>query len=82
MDCEPLSILSFGDSTHERDAAHQVCAGIPSVYCKSIKFMERPDVSQLSRQHALIKDCIEQVITHVGTLDLCVQCQDPVASAV
>ena len=71
------NVLSFGDSTHERDAAHQVCARLSDTVCKSVKFMERPDISQLTRQHNLIKDCFEQVVYHDGTLDLCIQCQQP-----
>ena len=71
------NVLSFGDSIHERDAAHQVCANLPRSVCKSIKFMERPDVAQLSKQHSLIGDCFEQIVQHQGTLDLCIQCQQP-----
>lgn len=68
-------VISFGDSIHERDAAHQVCSKLPVTMCKSIKFMERPDISQLTKQHSLIVDCFEQIIAHQGTLDLCIQCQ-------
>ena len=71
------NVLSFGDSIHERDAAHQVCANLPQSVCKSIKFMERPDVAQLTKQHSLIRDCFEQIVHHQGTLDLCIQCQQP-----
>jgi hypothetical protein len=79
------NVLSFGDSTHERDAVHHVCknstipadAGANSVtmYPKSVKFMERPDVPQLTRQHHLIRESLDRIIYHVGTLDLCIQCQ-------
>lgn len=71
------NILSFGDSVHERDAAHQVCAKLARTVCKSVKFMERPDLAQLSKQHALIIDCFAQIVGHSGTLDLCIQCQPP-----
>ena len=71
------NVLSFGDSVHERDAAHQVCAKHARTVCKSIKFMERPDVAQLTKQHALISDCFEQIVHHDATLDLCIQCQQP-----
>ena len=70
-------VVSFGDSIHERDAAHQVCAKLDSTVCKSIKFMERPDVGQLTKQHSLISECFEQIVYHQGSLDLCIQCQAP-----
>ena len=70
-------VISFGDSIHERDAAHQVCAKSSITTCKSIKFIERPDLSQLTKQHGLIVDCFEQIVSHDGTLDLCIQCHPP-----
>jgi len=69
------NVLSFGDSVHERDAAHQVCSKLSRTLCKSIKFMERPDVTQLIKQHSLIRECLDQIVGHEGTLDLCIQCQ-------
>ena len=75
LEPESRSVLSFGDSTHERDAAHSVCAKV-NIYCKSVKFMERPDIHQLSRQHSLIHDCFKQIIGHSGSLDLCIQCRN------
>lgn len=69
------NVLSFGDSVHERDAAHQVCSKLSTTVCKSIKFMERPDVAQLTKQHSLIRECLDQIVRHEGTLDLCIQCQ-------
>lgn len=71
------NVISFGDSIHERDAAHQVCAKSSVNACKSIKFIERPDLSQLTKQHGLIVDCFEQIVSHEGTLDLCIQCHPP-----
>ena len=72
-----MNVLSFGDSIHERDAAHQVCASLASspLFCKSIKFIERPDIAQLTKQHVLIRDSLVKVIEHDGTLDLCIECQ-------
>ena len=73
------NILSFGDSTHERDAVHHVCKNpittSVTMYPKSVKFMERPDVPQLTRQHHLIRESLEKIVYHVGPLDLCIQCQ-------
>jgi hypothetical protein len=71
------NIVSFGDSIHERDAAHQVCNKLTRTVCKSIKFMERPDIGQLAKQHSLISECFDQIVYHQGTLDLCIQCQPP-----
>jgi|LauGreDrversion4_2_1035121.scaffolds.fasta_scaffold16325_3 hypothetical protein len=72
-----MNVLSFGDSIHERDAAHQVCASLSSspLFCKSIKFIERPDIAQLTKQHVLIRDNLSKVVAHEGTLDLCIECQ-------
>jgi hypothetical protein len=72
-----MNVLSFGDSIHERDAAHQVCATLSSspLFCKSIKFIERPDIAQLTKQHVLIRDNLSKVVAHEGTLDLCIECQ-------
>ena len=78
MDANSLQhIISFGDSIHERDAAHQVCGSLSGTVCKSIKFMERPDISQLTKQHFLVTECFDQIVSHEGTLDLCIQCQPP-----
>lgn len=72
-----MNVLSFGDSIHERDAAHQVCASLSSspLSCKSIKFIERPDITQLTKQHVLIRDNLSKVVAHDGTLDLCIESQ-------
>ena len=68
-----FNLVSFGDSSHERDAAHLVCEAFEQIHCKSVKFMERPDLDQLSRQHTLITSCLDQVMGHNGTLDLSIQ---------
>lgn len=74
------NIVSLGDSLHERDAVQQASSSFERFFCKSIKLIERPDITELMRQHQLIQDCFTQVISHDGTLDLCVQNQDEVVS--
>ncbi len=74
------NVVSLGDSLHERDAAQQASANFDKCFCKCIKLIERPDIGELFRQHQLIQDCLLQVVTHNGTLDLCVQNQEEVVS--
>jgi hypothetical protein len=68
-DCQ---VISLGDSAHEREAALKVC-GEFNVICKSLKFMERPDLDALSKQHQLIQDCLEDIVNKKESLDLCIQ---------
>lgn len=70
------SLLSIGDSTHERDASHLACADTSYIKCKSIKFIERPDLQELTRQHKLIQECLNRVVYHDDTLDLCILNQE------
>jgi hypothetical protein len=70
-----FNVISIGDSIHERNAVHQVCGNVSGLYCKSIKFMERPDLSSLAKQHHLIADCLHEIVSYPGALDMCVQCQ-------
>jgi len=72
-------VISFGDSAHERDAVIRVCAGLTQVKdsgkirCKSLKFMERPDLDHMKKEHNLIRQCLGQIVSHVDSLDLCIQ---------
>jgi hypothetical protein len=71
-------VISFGDSAHERDAVIRVCADLSQqpeagkIRCKSLKFMERPDLDQMKKEHNLIRQCLSQIL-HVDSLDLCIQ---------
>lgn len=76
------SVLSLGDSPHERDAlftARDALAAHPDGAAflwrsKSVKFMERPDCAQLMREHLLVLQFFDQVLDHDGDLDLCIKC--------
>jgi len=68
------NILSLGDSMHEREALLRATANMPNCRSKSLKFVERPDISQLCKQHSLITGCFERIIHHDGNLDLCIRC--------
>jgi len=72
-------VISFGDSAHERDAVIRVCGGLAGapgagkIRCKSLKFMERPDLEHMKKEHNLIRQCLGQIVSHVDSLDLCIQ---------
>lgn len=68
-DCQ---VISLGDSAHEREAVLKVCEEY-KVICKSLKFMERPDLDALSKQHQLIQECLEDIVNKKQSLDLCIQ---------
>jgi len=67
------NILSFGDSGHEREAVINVTANLPDTRTKSLKFIDRPGVEELRKQHALIMKCLKQIVHHDGNLDLQLQ---------
>jgi len=76
VDCERAwNILSLGDSLHEREALLRATAQMPNCRSKSLKFCERPDVSQICKQHALVTSCFQQILHHDGNLDLCIRCE-------
>jgi len=68
------NVLSLGDSVHEREALLRAAAVLPNCHPKSLKFVERPDLSQICKQHELINSCFEQVVHHSGHLDMCIRC--------
>lgn len=68
-DCQ---VVSLGDSAHEREAVLKVSEEF-KVVCKSLKFMERPDLDALCQQHHLIQECFEGIIDKKESLDLCIQ---------
>jgi len=69
------NVLSLGDSMHEREALLRSAAGLPNCRSKSLKFVERPDIAQICKQHSLITGCFERIIHHDGNLDLCIRCE-------
>jgi len=68
------NVVSFGDSAHEREALIRVTENMPSCRTKSLKFVERPELEQLLKEHELIGDCIRHVVNFDGNLDLCIRC--------
>lgn len=68
------NVLSLGDSAHEREALLRCCAPLPNCRSKSLKFVERPDLAQLCKQHSLVSNCFDRIVHHDGNLDLCIRC--------
>jgi hypothetical protein len=65
-------VISLGDSAHEREAVLKVC-GEFRIISKSLKFMERPDLDALVKQHLLIHECLHEIVRSQDNLDLCIQ---------
>ncbi|KAF4671839.1 hypothetical protein FOL46_009844 [Perkinsus olseni] len=83
-------VISLGDSAHERMAAIYACrefneqsmidsSSPAGLLCKSLKFMERPDLEHLRKEQYLIQDCLAQVVRYDQDLDLCIQPQQCLA---
>jgi len=68
------NLLSLGDGMHEREALLRLTKDLPSCRSKSLKFVERPDITQICKQHSLFISCYERIIHHDGNLDLCIRC--------
>jgi len=68
------NVLSLGDSVHEREALLRATSSAPNCHSKSLKFVERPDISQICKQHELITNCFDRIVHHEGNLDLCIRC--------
>mmetsp|Transcript_38871 Transcript_38871/g.88401 ORF Transcript_38871/g.88401 Transcript_38871/m.88401 type:complete len:269 (-) Transcript_38871:79-885(-) len=67
------NVVSLGDSSHEREALMHATANLPNCRTKSLKFVDRPDVAQLCRQHAFLVRCFSRIVHHDGNLDLFVR---------
>lgn len=72
-------VISLGDSAHEREAVLKVC-GEFKIVSKSLKFMERPDLDALRKQHELIHECLRDIVRTKDNLDLCIQTSSPETS--
>ena len=74
-------VISLGDSAHEREAVLKVCEEFKhQVICKSLKFMERPDIDSLKKEHQLIQECIDEIVACKDNMDLCIQTSTPETS--
>lgn len=76
LDCPHTrkNVVSLGDSVHEREALLNACAPLPNCRSKSLKFVERPCIAEICKQHVLVASCFEQVAHHDGNLDMCIRC--------
>jgi len=68
------NVFSLGDSVHEREALLRATASLPNCRSKSLKFVERPDYSQICKQHELFTSCFDQIVHHDANLDMCIRC--------
>lgn len=70
-DC-PYTVISVGDSAHEREAMIYLnCTDVP-VVSKVVKFVERPSLQQLVMAHTTLRVYFADVFDHAGFLDVCV----------
>jgi transcription termination factor NusB len=63
-------IISFGDSEYERKAILSLTTIFPDIYCKNIKFTSLPTCTQIINQSIYIKQIIDFILDHQGTIDL------------
>lgn len=73
-DADQLNVLVLGDSLSERDAAHNLASRMPSSCVKSVKLVERPNVTQLQRQIALLHGSFRDLREHYGSFDVNLTC--------
>lgn len=71
---ERKNVFSVGDGIHEREALLASTAGLPSCLAKSLKFVDRPAISQVIKQHELISGAFENLVNHTDHLDLRIRC--------
>lgn len=64
------SVISFGDSVHERDAVRRVTQDLRECFTKSVKFVERPNLEQLRREVDLVHNCLDYICGCRSDLDL------------
>jgi hypothetical protein len=63
------SIISIGDSIHEREALLWATSGLADCWAKALKLVERPSLDRLIEQHELLSSCLDQVVDHDGPMD-------------
>lgn len=68
------NILSLGDGIHEREAVLTTTMSLPNCVSKSLKFVERPDISQVVKQHELISSAFDKIVHQTSNLDLRIRC--------
>jgi len=70
----PLNVLSYGDSTAEREAVRLLGRERVEIKTKSVKFALRPNPEQLLRQIELVISTFKYVCDHCDNLDLHLTC--------
>jgi len=66
---ETTQLISIGDSLVERNAARLVARG-RNMYCKTVKFCERPSMDQLLAQQEVVRMSLSEVVHTQDHLDL------------
>jgi len=67
------NILSIGDAPHEREALARVVRWAPGgkkCRSKSVKFVLRPSIQQLTRELQMLRDSLKEIVEHNDDLDL------------
>jgi hypothetical protein len=66
-----LEVLSIGDADHEREALLHVCSEHEVKFIsKTIKLLERPTIEDLKKQHDVIQDKLDWLLTHHQPFDV------------
>lgn len=69
------NIISVGDAPHEREALSRVVRWAPAgtgkkCRSKSVKFILRPSIEQLTRELQMLRDSLKEIVYHDDDLDL------------
>jgi len=64
------NIVSLGDSIHEREALHRATAQLPNCRSKSVKFLDKPALWQVTRQQVFVSAHLHDIVQHDGHLDI------------
>lgn len=69
------NIISVGDAPHEREALARVVKWAPAgngkrCRSKSVKFVLRPSIDQLTRELQMLRESIKEIVWHDDDLDL------------
>jgi len=69
------NIISIGDAPHEREALSRVVRSAPvgrgkRCRSKSVKFVLRPSIEQLTREIHMLRESLKEIVCHDDDLDL------------
>jgi len=69
------NIVSIGDAPHEREALSRVTRSLPDqngkkCRSKSVKFVLRPSIQQLTRELQMLRESLKEIVEHNDDLDL------------